>query len=167
MKTKYLLLSFALLFLLSSFENKKTYPDEKLRLELVSYAKTLLGKPYIYSSSDPTKGFDCSGFVNHVFKKFNIDVPRSSSEFKNIGKNLRPEDFKLGDIIVFYGYKDSTTIGHLGIICEANGMESKFIHASSGKVMGVTITDLNTPQYTKRFYKAIDVIENKNYKVRP
>jgi len=86
-------------------------------------------------------------------------VPKSSKEYEKRGAELRPEVFKLGDIVVFYGYKDNTSIGHLGIICEANGMNSKFIHASSGKEMSVAFTDLNTEQYIKRFYKAIDVIK--------
>jgi len=64
----------------------------------------------------------------------------------------------VGDILVFYGYKDNTRVGHVGIICEADGMNSKFIHASSGKVREVTISELNSTHYTNRFYKCIDVI---------
>jgi cell wall-associated NlpC family hydrolase len=155
-----LVVVFFIVFTVQSFRDLTVTSDENLRKDLVAYAKTLIGTPYIYSSSDPNKGFDCSGFVYYVFKKFNIVVPRSSKEYKKIGTPLRPEQFKVGDIIVFYGYKENTSIGHLGIICEANGMKSKFIHASSGKVMSVTITDLSTEQYTKRFFKAIDVIQN-------
>lgn len=130
------------------------------RNELVKFAKKLLEVPYVYGTQDPNKGFDCSGFVNFVFKNFNILVPRSSSGFKNFGKKLKIEDVKLGDVLVFNGYKDSTTIGHLGIVCDANGINSKFIHASSGKVMEVTISDLNSDHYSKRFHQAVDVINN-------
>jgi len=150
---------FLVAFTIFAFKGGTANNDENFRKELIAYAKTLIGTPYVYSCSDPAKGFDCSGFVYYVFKKYNIIVPRSSKEYEKMGAALRPEEFKLGDIIVFYGYKDNTSIGHLGIICEANGMNSKFIHASSGKVMSVTITDLNTEQYIKRFYKAIDVIK--------
>ncbi|WP_339886884.1 C40 family peptidase [uncultured Flavobacterium sp.] len=130
------------------------------RKELVDFAKNLLEVPYVYGTQDPKKGFDCSGFVNYVFKNFNITVPRSSSGFKNFGKKINVEDVKLGDVLVFNGYKDKTIIGHLGIVCEANGLNSKFIHASSGKVMGVTISDLNSDHYSKRFNHAVDVIDN-------
>jgi cell wall-associated NlpC family hydrolase len=125
---------------------------------LVLYAKQYLGTPYLYAGNDPKKGFDCSGFVSYVFRNFDIDLPRSSGSYKSLGTALKPENFKVGDILVFYGYKDKTVVGHLGIICEANGMKSKFIHASSGKVNSVTITSLETEHYTKRFYKCIDVI---------
>lgn len=128
------------------------------RDSIIDYAKKYLGTPYLYAGSDPQKGFDCSGFVSYVFKNFNVSLPRSSNSYKNLGVALAPEDFKVGDILVFYGYKDKTVVGHLGIICEADGMHSKFIHASSGKVNSVTITALDTEHYTKRFYKCIDVL---------
>lgn len=129
------------------------------RENVLNYAKTFLGTPYCYSCSDPRKGFDCSGFVNFVFKNFNITLPRSSRDFKDLGPALNPEEFKVGDILVFYGFQDPKNIGHVGIISEANGMNSKFIHASSGKKQGVIISDLNSAAYSKRFYKCIDVIQ--------
>lgn len=129
------------------------------RNEIVTFAKKFIGVPYVYASQDPKKGFDCSGFVNYIYKNFDIIVPRSSSGFKDFGKKINIVDVKVGDILVFMGYQDSTSIGHLGIVCEANGLNSKFIHASSGKAMQVTISELNSNHYSKRFYKAIDVIE--------
>jgi len=167
MKARFLIfLSFAVLF--SSFDLKKNEKEilvqspnlnrEINRDSLIVFAKKHLGIPYLYASNNPQKGFDCSGFVSYVFGKYGLTLPRSSGGYKNIGKTLKPEDFKVGDILVFYGYKDRTIIGHLGIICEANGMKSKFIHASSGKAQQVTITALDTEHYTKRFYKCIDVI---------
>jgi len=154
--------------LCSSFTCKKEHVSEirviqktKEKIDrdsIITYAQQYMGTPYLYAGSDPNKGFDCSGFVSYVFQHFNVSLPRSSSGYKNIGKKLAPEDFKIGDILVFYGYKDKTVIGHLGIICEANGMQSKFIHASSGKVNSVTITSLDTEHYTNRFYKCINVL---------
>jgi cell wall-associated NlpC family hydrolase len=128
------------------------------RNELVVFAKKYLGTTYQYAGIDPGKGFDCSGFVYFVFQKFNIDVPRSSAGYKSFGTSLKPEEFRLGDVLVFYGYLDNTHIGHVGIICEANGGNSKLRHASSGNPYGVTISELNSEMYTRRFYKCIDVM---------
>lgn len=130
--------------------------DITKRDEVLAYAKQFMGLPYKYATADPKVGFDCSGFVNYVYKKFGISLPRSSSGFKDIGHTKKPQDFKVGDILVFYGYKDRNSIGHLGIVCEANGMQSRFIHASSGKEMAVTISELGSDAYTARFYKCID-----------
>jgi len=128
------------------------------RDSIITYASQYMGTPYLYAGNDPAKGFDCSGFVSYVFQHFDINLPRSSSGYKNLGTALTPDTFKIGDILVFYGYKDKTVIGHLGIICEANGMQSKFIHASSGKAGSVTISELDSDHYSKRFYKCINVI---------
>ena len=159
------LISFTLFssFTLKKNEQQRAFSNPKLQTEinrdsLIEYAKKSLGIPYKYASNDPKKGFDCSGFVGYVFKNFGMTLPRSSGGYKNLGKDLKPEEFKVGDVLVFYGYKNKTVVSHVGIICEANGMQSKFIHASSGKAQKVTITALDTEHYTKRFYKCIDVL---------
>lgn len=128
------------------------------RTEIIEFAKSYLGTTYRYASVDPAKGFDCSGFVSFVYNHFNINLPRASKEYKLLGTSQKPEDFKVGDVLVFYGYRDSKSIGHVGIICEANGLKSKFIHSSSGKANGVTISQLDSDHYSRRFYKCIDVI---------
>ncbi|MBW1654805.1 C40 family peptidase [Flavobacterium quisquiliarum] len=163
-----LLLFLLPVILLSSFNVKKKepkiiVPNAKIQTEInrdsiIAYAKQYLGTPYVYASSNPKKGFDCSGFVSFVFSNFGLTLPRSSSGYKNLGTALKPEEFKVGDVLVFYGYKNRNIVGHVGIICEANGMQSKFIHASSGKAQQVTITALDTEHYTKRFYKCVDVL---------
>ncbi|MBK6967255.1 MAG: C40 family peptidase [Bacteroidales bacterium] len=133
-------------------------PVEVVREDVIEYAKVYLGTTYHYAGINPEQGFDCSGYVYFVFKNFNIDLPRGSAEYKLLGTALKPEEFKVGDVLVFYGHRDSGQIGHVGIICEANGMKSKFIHSSSGKAYGVTISELNSEHYNRRFYKCIDVI---------
>lgn len=141
---------------------KQTIAEEVgYRAELISFAKSFLGTPYRYGSSNPQIGFDCSGFVNFVFNNFKIKLPRSSTEFKSIGADLSPNEFKQGDVVVFYGHRNKDRIGHVGIICEANGMKSKFIHSSSGKVKGVIISELGSAMYTSRFYRCVDVIDQK------
>lgn len=168
MKTTIPALFLLLTILFSSFtlkKDNKTQSDsvKKIQTEIerdsvISYAKQYLGTRYLYAGSNPDKGFDCSGFVSYVFKNFGLTLPRSSGGYKNVGKTLKPDEFKVGDVLVFYGYKDKSVIGHVGIICEANGMQSKFIHASSGKAQKVTITALDEEHYTKRFYKCVDVL---------
>lgn len=127
-----------------------------LRDSLVNYAQTLLGTPYVTASCNKD-GFDCSGFVFYVFQHFKIIVPRSSSEFKNFGKTVRIDSARIGDILVFLS-PTKNEIGHVGIITIANGMESEFIHASSGGEMKVMISSLKQEGYKKRFVKVVDVL---------
>ena len=90
--------------------------------ELVNYAQTLIGVPYVYASSDPAVGFDCSGFITYVFNHFNINVPRSSVDFTNVPYEVPLAEAKPADLILFTG-TDSTirVIGHMGIIVSNNG----------------------------------------------
>jgi cell wall-associated NlpC family hydrolase len=144
----------------SSTKNTANTVLDSNRSILTDFAKKYLGTPYRYASIDPETGFDCSGFVHFVFKKFDINVPHSSKAFNSVGAEVKPKDFKVGDVLVFYGYRNASQIGHVGIICEANGMKSKFIHSSSGKVKGVIISELSSQTYSKRFYKCVDIIGN-------
>lgn len=125
--------------------------------ELVQFAQTLEGIPYKYASSNPITGFDCSGFITHVFGHFHIQVPRSSVDFTHMGQEVEPRYAEKGDLILFTGTVDSIRIvGHMGIVTE-NKDTLKFIHATSGKAYGVTITALNN-QYKRRFVKIIRVL---------
>ncbi|MBD0331534.1 MAG: C40 family peptidase [Chitinophagaceae bacterium] len=127
------------------------HPDE-----VVQFAKTLVGVPYKYASTNPSVGFDCSGFVTYVFNHFNIQVPRSSIDFTNVGKPIPEKAAKPGDLILFTG-TDSTErfVGHMGLII-SNTDSLRFIHSSSGKANGVTITPLNK-YYRSRFVKVIRI----------
>jgi cell wall-associated NlpC family hydrolase len=127
--------------------------------ELVSFAQTLLGIPYRYASTDPAKGFDCSGFITYVFTHFNITVPRSSVDFTNVGKEVNLPSAKEGDLILFTGTADSIRIvGHMGIVTE-NVDTLKFIHSTSGRANGVVISELNE-HYRRRFVKIIRVLSD-------
>lgn len=132
------------------------------RSAIIEFAKKHLGISYQYGSLDPAKGFDCSGFVHFVFKHFDISLPRTSRQYDELGAAQNPDEFKVGDVLVFYGFSGGDQIGHVGIVCEANGLQSKFIHASSGKANGITISQLDIGQYARRFYKCIDVIRQIN-----
>lgn len=125
--------------------------------ELLAYAKTLIGIPYRHASIDPAVGFDCSGFITYVFKHFNITVPRSSIDFTNVEREIGKDHAKPGDIVLFTG-TDSTTreVGHMGIITSKENGEYYFIHSTSGKANGVTITALNK-YYSSRFVKFIRI----------
>ncbi len=120
--------------------------------DVVGFAKTLIGTPYVYASTDPTVGFDCSGFITYVFNHFGISVPRSSIDFTNVGKAVPVEQAKPGDLILFTGTNpEEHSVGHMGIVID-NRDTLQFIHSSSGKAMGVTITPLND-YYQSRFVR--------------
>jgi len=126
--------------------------------ELITFAQTLKGTPYKYACSDPKKGFDCSGFVQYVFNHFNIQVPRSSIAFTNVGKTIDLKNAMPGDLILFTGTnKKVRKVGHVGIVIQASDT-IKFIHSSSGKSWGVNETTLGS-HYKARFIKVVRLLE--------
>jgi len=126
--------------------------------EVVEYAKTLIGVKYQYGSTDPKVGFDCSGFITYVFNHFNIKVPRSSIDFTEVGETVYMDSAKAGDLILFTG-TDSTErhVGHMGIITSNQNGKLEFIHSTSGKQFGVTITPLSQ-YYLGRFLRIARVL---------
>lgn len=134
---------------------------EILRDSIVSYAQEYLGTPYIWAGTDEN-GFDCSGFVYFVFKKFDIKVSRASSGYENLGEEIELNTSLPADIMLFTG-TDATkrSVGHVGIVLRNNDGMIDFIHSSSSKKhFGVTITRYNESGYVKRFLRAISVIES-------
>ena len=129
-----------------------TVPDS-----LVAFGKSLVGIPYLYASSDPAKGFDCSGFITYVFNHFGIAVPRSSVDFTDKGFEIPNDMAAPGDLILFTG-TDSTIriVGHMGIVESNEHGNLLFLHSTSGKAYGVTISPL-MGYYETRFVKVIRV----------
>ena len=129
----------------------KTQPEQ-----VMAFAETLIGVPYVYASTNPNVGFDCSGFITYVFNHFKIRVPRSSVDFTNVGKPIPIEQAKRGDIVLFTGTNpEERHVGHMGLIV-SNSDSLRFIHSTSGKAMGVTITPLSK-YYMTRFVKVIRI----------
>lgn len=137
------------------------------RDSLAAFALRYLGAPYRFGSCDPKKGFDCSGFVCFVFKQFNREVPRSSRGFRNFALDVKPEECKVGDVVVFNSYVGNRNIGHVGIVVEANGKNSKFIHATSRRTNKVMVSDLSHPSHAKRFIKFVNVVDYRPEPAKP
>lgn len=125
---------------------------------LIDFAKTMIGIPYRYATSNPKVGFDCSGFVSYVFTNLGFKVPRSSREFSSVGQETNLENAKVGDVLIFTGTNVKVRkVGHVGIIYSIDADGIKFIHSTSGKAHGVTITEFND-YYKSRFMKVVSII---------
>lgn len=139
-----------------SNENDSLCVTYNLRDSITTYAQNFIGTPYIWGG-ESTRGFDCSGFVLYVFKKFGIKLPHSSAAMGNLGRLKEKECAESGDIILFKG-PQSSTIGHVGIVFENESGNLVFIHSSSSRGGGVKISQLSDGYYTQRFVKVVDVI---------
>jgi cell wall-associated NlpC family hydrolase len=91
--------------------------------ELISFSKQFLGLPYTWGGRS-SFGFDCSGYVQMIFGRLGISLPRDAREQIHHGKKIPLEELQLGDLI-FWG-KSEHEIKHVGM---SFGGET-FIHTS-------------------------------------
>lgn len=124
---------------------KPTVATNPKVIALIDYAKSMVGKPYVYGANTPEKGFDNSGFVNFVFNHFDIKLPKYAPAFIAVGENVAPADVMEGDIVLF-SKTDSVkkVVYQVGIVVSAKGSPVSFIHASSGKMNGVGVSALSS-----------------------
>ena len=120
-----LLLSLSLLLAACASPPSRQYAvsDEQMN-DLVMYAMSLADTPYRYGGSSASRGFDCSGFVGHVYRhSLGISLPRSSHEISRIGKPIRQGELRPGDL-VFYNTQHAP-FSHVGIYIG----DGKFVHS--------------------------------------
>lgn len=118
--------------------------------QIIDNAKKLLGTPYVWGGTTP-KGFDCSGFVQYVFKQSGITLPRTTTEQYKVGTYVSKSNLQPGDLVFLQNtYREG--ISHVGIYIG----DGKIIHASSSK--GVVISSLSTSYYIQHYYGARRVI---------
>lgn len=112
---------------------------------IIATAKKYIGVPYVWGGSTPS-GFDCSGYVQYVFKAHGISLPRTSKEQYGVGTYVSKANLKAGDLVFFN--TEGGGVSHLGIYIGNN----QFIHASSSK--GVIISSLSNTYWAPRYYGA-------------
>ena len=114
--------------------------------KIIATAKKYIGVPYVWGGESPS-GFDCSGFVQYVFKVHGISLNRTTETQYKHGSYVSKSNLKPGDL-VFFQNTYRAGISHVGI----NIGNGQFIHASSSK--GVTISNLSSSYYTSHYYGA-------------
>lgn len=119
----------------TSTTNKTTNvsSNKKLGTQIASYAKQFVGNPYVHGGTSLTKGADCSGFTQSVFKHFGIKLPRTASSQAKVGKKVSFSELEPGDL-VFYS-NGGSRISHVAIYI-GNG---KIVHAQTPR-LGIGIT---------------------------
>jgi cell wall-associated NlpC family hydrolase len=100
-------------------------PIAKLQEAALS-AISFVGKPYVFGSSNPDVGFDCSGLVQYVLLQSGVKkLPRSSLEMYDNSSPIEVENLVVGDLLFFR--TSNSQINHVGIYVG----EGRFIHAPS------------------------------------
>jgi cell wall-associated NlpC family hydrolase len=114
-----------------------------LALSLTRNAMRYIGTPYVFGGTSPS-GFDCSGYVQHVFAMLGISLPRTADAQYYAGRSTRGH-MVAGDLVFFQTYLPGPS--HVGIYIGTG----RFIHSSSH---GVMISRIRDPYWASRYLGA-------------
>jgi len=111
---------------------------------VVTVARAYLGRPYRYGAAGPD-AFDCSGFVQYVFGKLGIKLPRTAA---TQWSQLEPVSSPQAGDLVFFSFSGGR-VDHVGIYLG----DGRFIHANSYE-RRVVVENLEAPWYRKVYLGA-------------
>ena len=112
---------------------------------LITQAMDLLGVPYRRGGNNENSGFDCSGFVRHLYESsVGLLLPRRAEEQARSTETIDRSELKPGDLVFFNTMKRA--FSHVGIYVG----DGKFIHSPrTGKA--VKVDDMRSAYWQKRF----------------
>ena len=118
---------------------------------IISTAKSYIGVPYSFGGATP-KAFDCSGYLQYVFGKNGISIPRLADDQYRLGlRTTSKSQLEPGDLVFFTTYKPGPS--HCGIYLG----DDQFIHASSSR--GVRIDSLSNSYWQPRYIGGKHIIK--------
>lgn len=122
--------------------------------QLHNAVNEVVGTPYKWGGTT-TKGFDCSGFILHIFNQYDIKLPRTSKSQSNVGEKVGKDELRPGDLVFFN--TSGKGVSHAGIYLG----DGEFAHSSSKR--GVSISKLSDSYYKTRYVTARRVASGEQY----
>jgi cell wall-associated NlpC family hydrolase len=121
-------------------------------MSIVSEASKYMGIPYRWGGTSPQTGFDCSGFVQFIFRHtLNIKLPRMPVDMSRLGSRVSREELAPGDLVFFNTRGGKFT--HVGIYVN----DSQFIHAPMPGTR-VMVSRMDSAYYRYRFTYAVRIL---------
>lgn len=134
-------------------ENTDYIPEvPMLGEQIVQYGKKFIGTPYVWGGTNLSRGVDCSGFTQGIYKEFDININRTSNMQVFNGKNISKQELKSGDLIFFdTNGVNRGNISHVGVYAG----DGEFIHSSSSK--GISVAKLDNSYYKRNYVKSVRI----------
>lgn len=121
-------------------------PENGEARQLIEYASKFLGNRYVWGGTSLTKGADCSGFVQSIFKYFGYKLNRTAAEQSKNGTAVSNNKLKPGDLLFYHtDRRQKNRISHVAIYI-GNG---KIIHAANRRA-GIVISKVGNPCAVRR-----------------
>jgi probable lipoprotein NlpC len=145
----------SLLFFASCASHKAKVREEKVS-QVIQSARSFTGTPYKYGGTTRA-GLDCSALMIHSYRAIDMNLPRSASAQSKVGREVKLEELKPGDLVFFATGKKKRQITHVGLVTEKKRSDIRFIHASTS--LGVVEDNISSSYYAKRFRRARRIID--------
>ena len=74
--------------------------------DVVAYANSFVGNPYVWRGNSLTQGVDDAGFVVQVYQHFGIDLSgtRNAAALRGVGSTVSFDNIMPGDIVCYNGH---------------------------------------------------------------
>lgn len=83
--------------------------------DLIDYARSLQDvTTYVYGGQDAPYKTDCSGWVQYIYSKFGVSLPRMSKDQAKVGSPVAFQQLQMGDLM-FFSTRADKVITHVGI----------------------------------------------------
>lgn len=149
---RFFLIFLLLVFSQSFAQNSTVERNASNADQVIDFAKKFLGVPYVYGGASPA-GFDCSGFIQYVFREFGYSLARTAGDQSLFGFDVTLSEVQPGDLLYFKGRNvNSSAIGHVAMVTAVKEGRIEFIHAA-GKSVRMDVLN-NSSYYVPRFIKA-------------
>ena len=143
------------LMLAASCASKKKEANEPFNT-VIQTARSYTGTPYRYGGTTRS-GMDCSALVYHSFYSVGVTMPRISADQSKMGKSIRTNEIKPGDILFFATGKKKKGVTHSGIVTETSRGDVRFIHSSTS--LGVSEDYLSNRYWSNAFLFARRILD--------
>jgi cell wall-associated NlpC family hydrolase len=98
------------------------------RSEVITYAQKFVGNRYVWGGVSLTRGADCSGFVQTIYRDFGYRIPRTSREqAASAGTKVSVSNLQPGDLIFYANSRN--VVNHVAMYI-GNGM---IVHAANSR----------------------------------
>lgn len=129
----------------------KELSSDSLSKKIIQTGHYLIGRPYVLGAFPlQSKLMDCSSFIQYVFFRNGIDIPRLAIDQTKIGEVIDKKDLEVGDIVFFSDIN--------GNICHSALYVGNDVLLHTYNHIGVTYSNINSRWWSAHYVTARRVI---------
>lgn len=149
-----------------SQNNTSPLQTTQTKNNVINWALTKVGSPYVWGAKGKNNSFDCSGLIHAAYKANGINVPTSTAGWLSSGKQtVGKTEGQPGDVIIT-GSSSSPSGRHARLITKNLGNGKYECVEAKGKKYGVVTSTYTVGNDLKNIYRAkqgIKLIKKSKY----